>query len=64
MFGWNSGNTRFRSFAHGIQTVGYKLSHMVEYRGKALEGILATYNPDPEYARLVKFVMRSIAPSQ
>jgi len=34
------------------------------YRGKTLDGLLTTYNPDAQYARTVKFVMRSIAPSE
>ena len=30
---------------------------------KDLDGVLATYNPDADYARKVKFVMRQIAPT-
>jgi hypothetical protein len=64
MFGWDSGRAKFRSIAAGIHEVGYQLSHSVAYRGKSLENVLATYNPNPDYARTVKFVMRSIAPAE
>jgi hypothetical protein len=64
MFGWNSGRARFQSVSAGIHTVGYHLSHEEAYRGKKLDTVLATYNPNSEYARTVKYVMRSIAPSE
>jgi hypothetical protein len=64
IFGWDAGRTRFRSVAAGIHAVGYQLSHAGVYRGKGLDRLLATYNPDPEYARLVKFVMRNIGPAE
>jgi hypothetical protein len=64
MFGWNSGRTRFQSVSAGIHTVGYRLSHEDAYRGKKLDTVLATYNPNADYARTVKYVMRSIAPSE
>src|SRR5215831_7824525 len=57
IFGWDSGRTRFSTVAAGVHAVGYQLSHADIYRGKELDGLLATYNPDPEYARVVKFVM-------
>jgi hypothetical protein len=62
MFGWNSGRTRFSSLEAGIHSVGYWLTHLPVYRGKQLDSLLATYNPDENYGRTVKFVMRSIAP--
>jgi hypothetical protein len=64
MFGWDSGRARFHSAAAAIHTVGYKLSHLSVYRGKKLDSLLSTYNPNAEYGRTVKFVMRSIAPSE
>ena len=63
MFGWNSGRTRFTSLAAGIHSVGYWLTHLPLYRGKDVDSLLATYNPDEDYRRTVKFVMRSIAPN-
>jgi len=64
MFGWASGRARFRSPAAGIEAVGYQLSHSETYRGKELDSLLATYNPEADYARTVKYVMRSIAPAE
>ena len=63
MFGWNSGRTHFESLEAGIGVVGYHLSHLEAYRGKTLDGLLATYNPNVKYAQTVKLVMRSIAPN-
>lgn len=64
MFGWNSGRTKFQSASAGIHAVGYNLSHADAYRGKKLDGLLTTYNPNAEYVRTVKYVMRSIAPAE
>jgi len=64
LFGWDSGRAEFASPAAGIHTVGYRLSHSRLYRHKDLDGILATYNPDAEYAEKVKAVMRRISPSE
>jgi hypothetical protein len=63
LFGWDSGRAQFPTPAAGIHLVGYTLSHSVLYRSKSLDGLLITYNPDPEYVQLVKSVMRRIAPS-
>lgn len=64
MFGWDSGRTHFASLSAAIHTVGYNLSHAGQYRRKNLDQLLATYNPDSDYARKVKSVMRQIAPVQ
>lgn len=64
LFGWASGRAEFASPAAGIQEVGYRLSHSDLYRDKDLDEILATYNPNEEYAQKVKFVMRQISPSE
>lgn len=63
MFGWDSGRARFDSMEAGIHAVGYYLSHLGVYRGKTLDNLLATYNPNAKYAHTVKLVMRSIAPN-
>jgi len=63
MFGWDSGRAQFTSPAAGIHLVGYQLSHSYLYRSKSLDGLLSTYNPDPDYVQLVKSVMRRIAPT-
>jgi type II secretory pathway component PulJ len=64
LFGWDSGRAGFSSPADSIQTVGYRLSHSELYRNKGTDEILATYNPDAEYAGRVKFVMRQISASE
>lgn len=61
LFGWDSGRAQFSSPTAGIHEVGYRLSHSLLYKDKDLDGVLATYNPDAEYARKVKSVMREIA---
>jgi hypothetical protein len=64
LFGWDSGRAEFSSPVAGIQEVGYRLSHSDLYRDKDVDEILATYNPNEEYAHLVKSVMRQISPSE
>lgn len=64
MFGWDSGKAHFASPTVGIHTVGYNLSHASQYRRKNLDQLLATYNPNSDYAQKVKSVMRRIAPVQ
>lgn len=62
LFGWDSGRAQFRTPAESIETVGYRLTHSDLYRDKDLDELLATYNPNAEYAEKVKSVMRRIAP--
>jgi hypothetical protein len=64
IFGWNSGRAEFSSPAAGIHAVGYRLAHSDLYRNKDTDGILATYNPNADYAARVKWVMRRISPSE
>lgn len=64
MFGWDSGHAQFDSPTAGIHKVGYQLAHSELYRDKDIDGILATYNPNAEYAMKVKWVMRQIAKSE
>jgi hypothetical protein len=64
LFGWDSGRAEFPTPTAGIHTVGYRLSHSELYRDKDLDEILATYNPNADYAERVKSVMRRIAPRQ
>jgi hypothetical protein len=64
LFGWDSGRAHFPSPIAGIHAVGYRLSHSDLYKDKELDEILHTYNPDVEYGRRVKSVMRRIAPSE
>jgi hypothetical protein len=64
IFGWDSGRAHFPSPIAGIHAVGYRLSHSDLYKDKELDKLLATYNPNVEYVRKVKSVMRRIAPSE
>jgi hypothetical protein len=63
LFGWDSGKAQFASPTAGIHEVGYRLSHSELYRAKSLDGLLITYNPNPDYGQLVKSVMRRIHPT-
>ena len=64
LFGWDSGRAEFASPTEGIHTVGYRLAHSHLYRDKDVDEILATYNPNADYAEKVKSVMRRISPSE
>jgi hypothetical protein len=60
VLGWDSCNRRFQSVRAGIHMVASRLATSSLYRDKNLDGVLATYNPDPEYVARVKSVMRRI----
>jgi len=62
LFGWDSGRADFPSLTASIQAVAYRLTNSPLYRGKPLDKILATYNPNAEYGHKVKSVMRRISP--
>jgi hypothetical protein len=64
LFGWDSGRAQFPSPVASIHAVGYRLAHSVLYKDKKLDKLLATYNPNLEYRRKVKSVMRRIARSE
>lgn len=64
LFGWDSGRAHFPSPVAGIHAVGYRLAHSDLYKDKKLDKLLATYNPNVDYVRKVKSVMRRIAPSE
>jgi len=64
LFGWDSGKAQFATPSAGIHKVGYRLSHSDLYRDKDLDEVLATYNPNEEYAAKVKSVMRRISAVQ
>lgn len=63
-FGWDSGRAHFSSPSAAIRSVGSQLANSALYRSKSLDEILATYNPDRDYALKVKSVMRRIATVQ
>lgn len=62
LFGWDSGKAEFPTPVAGIREVGYRLANSSLYKDKDLDDVLATYNPDAEYAEKVKSVMRRIGP--
>jgi hypothetical protein len=64
LFGWDAGRAEFTSPSAGIHQVGYRLAYSGLYRDKNTDEILATYNPNSDYAAKVKFVMRLIAPAE
>jgi len=64
IFGWDSGRAHFRNPIAGIHEVGYRLANSLLYKDKELDSLLATYNPNIEYAEKVKSIMRRISPSE
>jgi hypothetical protein len=64
MFGWDCGRAVFASVIEGIRTVAYNLGKTDRYKDKDLDEVLSTYNPNPEYPRIVKSVMSQIAPTE
>lgn len=64
LFGWDSGRAHFDSPQAAIRSVGSHLALSAPYRSKSLDEILATYNPNEDYAQKVKSVMRQIASVQ
>ncbi len=62
IFGWDSGRRKFASVREAIQWVAARLGQSKLYRGKTLAQILATYNPRPQYARLVRALMNQLGP--
>jgi hypothetical protein len=63
IFGWDSGRKKYASVREAIHAVASRLGQSKLYRGKDLDHVLATYNPRPRYARLVKSVMRKLGPA-
>lgn len=64
LFGWDSGRAHFESPQAAIRSVGSQLALSALYRFKSVDEILATYNPNEDYAQKVKSVMRQIASVQ
>jgi len=64
IFGWGSATRGFATIRGSIDWVAERLAQSKLYRGKDLDGILATYNPRPGYRARVKSVMRLVAPDQ
>lgn len=62
LFGWANGKTAFNSITEAIHTVAVALGHGKAYRGKDLDGKLATYNHGTDYGAMVRAIMNQISP--
>ena len=63
LFGWANGKTSFESISDAVHHVAATLAIGKAYRGKTLEGKMATYNPNAGYHATVTAVMRKIYPT-
>ncbi|MBI3207832.1 MAG: glucosaminidase domain-containing protein [Candidatus Solibacter usitatus] len=61
IFGWANGRVGFKSIDRSIYLVADKLANSKYYRGKSLQGVLATYNPVPGYVETVQRVMAELS---
>lgn len=61
IFGWNNGNSNFRSISEGIHIVASRLANSPMYRGKGLVDKLRTYNRNPKYVASVRTAMKQIS---
>ena len=59
-WGWDSARKGFSSVRAGLQYIARQLSEGRFYRNKSLEEKVRMYNPNPQYARLVKKLMLKI----
>lgn len=63
MFGWDNCDRWFASSREGIYHVAGRLANSRMYRKKSIAQVLRTYNPNPEYARVVQSVMNQLGPA-
>jgi hypothetical protein len=61
IFGWNNGNSNFKTISEGIHVVASRLAESPMYRGKGLIQKLQTYNQNPKYVATVRTAMRQIS---
>lgn len=59
-WGWDSARKGFSSFRAGLEYIARQLAVGRYYRNKTLEEKVHMYNPNPQYARLVKKLMSKI----
>lgn len=59
-WGWDSARTGFQSVTRGIHYILGELAWGRFYRGKSLDQKLHVYNPNPQYVREVRELMREI----
>lgn len=63
MFGWDNADKWFPSSREGIYHVAGRLGSSPLYRNKDVRQLLRTYNPNPEYSRVVLNVMNQLGPA-
>jgi hypothetical protein len=59
-WGWDSGRRAFHSVREGVEFIALQLAVGRYYKDKTLDQKVHMYNPDPQYARIVKKLMRKI----
>lgn len=59
-WGWDSARSGFESVSRGIHFILSQLAWGRFYRGKSLDQKLRVYNPNPQYVREVRQLMREI----
>jgi len=59
-WGWDSARRGFSSFRAGLEYIARQLSEGRYYKNKTLEEKVRMYNPNPQYARQIKKLMRKI----
>jgi hypothetical protein len=59
-WGWDSARTGFESVTHGIHFILGQLAWGRFYRGKTVDQKLHVYNPNPQYVKEVRQLMREI----
>jgi hypothetical protein len=64
IFGWANGKSTFTSIGEAIHHVARALALGQAYRGKDLDGKLATYNHGTDYRAMVREIMNQISPRQ
>jgi hypothetical protein len=62
LFGWDSGRAQFASVPHAIHWVAWRLASSSLYARKDRVELLRTYNPRPQYWRVVSSIMTRLAP--
>ncbi|MGA2711647.1 MAG: hypothetical protein ABSG41_00950 [Bryobacteraceae bacterium] len=62
IFGWANGKSTFTSIGEAIHHVARALSLGQAYRGKDLDGKLATFNHGTDYRAMVRDIMNQISP--
>ncbi len=60
IMGWDSCRQAFPSVQAGVDIVAARLAHSQFYKTKDLDEKLAAYNPNPDYPRRAKALMRRL----